>query len=173
MRSLVKFPDLGAIIMKKFAQKRFLRLLAEIFEGLKVENSCSGSQNLFKNDIFILFLASRKVPEGLVGVAQKGKKSAMVVVKCESEPVSKTPEFNRLVQFVASALTSQNPGEYESADLLALEGVKDNLVENIGLLKENIQIQKGICVEAENCGIYVRSKNKDFPNNGTYGSIVG
>ena len=113
------------------------------------------------------------MPEGLVGVAQCGKKSAMVVVKCESEPVSKTPEFNRLVQFVASALTSQNPGEYESEALLALDGVKDNLVENIGLLKENIQIQKGICVEAENCGFYVRSKNQDFPNNGTYGSIVG
>jgi len=118
-------------------------------------------------------LASRKTTEGLVGVAQSESQAAMIVVNCESEPVSKTPEFNRLVNTIAQKMLSQSPAEYTGDEILLIGGVKDALVETIGLVKENIKIQKGIVVNAANIGTYVRSKNVDFPLNGTYGAIVG
>merc|ERR1712048_578580 len=97
----------------------------------------------------------------------------MVIVNCESEPVSKTAEFNRMVSKISDSLVSKDAKEYSGEEILEIEGVKDNLVEAIGLLKENIKIQKGIVIEAKNIGVYVRSTNKEFPQNGTYASIVG
>lgn len=113
------------------------------------------------------------MPEGLVGLAQGERHAAMVIVNCESEPVSKTVEFNRMVNTIAAALLTQPESSYDHEAILQLEGVKDSVVETIGLLKENIKIQKGIVVAADNVGTYVRSSNPDFPLNGTYGAIVG
>jgi elongation factor Ts len=123
--------------------------------------------------IYPIFLASRSVNEGVVGVARDGSKAAMVILNCESEPVSKTPDFNRLVQSIAETLVKQQANEYDSDQIFGLEGVKDQIAQTIGLLKENIKIKKGLVLEENNIGIYVRNQNKDFPLNGTYGAIVG
>jgi len=118
-------------------------------------------------------LASRKTPEGLVGVAQSADRAAMIVVNCESEPVSKTPEFNRLVTAIATALANEAAAEYSEEEIKVLPGVTDILAEGIGLLRENIKIQKGIVIQAANVGVYVRNQNKDYPMNGTYAAVVG
>ncbi|CAG5113997.1 Oidioi.mRNA.OKI2018_I69.chr2.g8082.t1.cds [Oikopleura dioica] len=117
-------------------------------------------------------LASRKTPEGCVGVATEGNKGAMVIINCESEPVSKTPEFNKLVNTVTSTLLAKEAGEFTGEAIVELDGVKDSLAQAIGLLKENIQIKSGKVVAAPNLGYYVRNFNKEYPNNGTYGSLV-
>ena len=67
----------------------------------------------------------------------------MVIINCESEPVSKTPEFNKLVGTVSSTLLTQDAGDYTGEAIVELNGVKDALAQAIGLLKENIQIKDG------------------------------
>jgi translation elongation factor EF-Ts len=67
----------------------------------------------------------------------------MVIINCESEPVSKTPEFNKLVGTVSSTLLAQDAGDYTGEAIVELNGVKDALAQAIGLLKENIQIKDG------------------------------
>ena len=91
----------------------------------------------------MVFQASRKTPEGAVGIAKEENKGAMVIINCESEPVSKTPEFNKLVATVSSTLLAQDAGDYTGEAIIELNGVKDALAQAIGLLKENIQIKDG------------------------------
>ena len=98
----------------------------------------------YKICLFLLgFQASRKTPEGAVGIATEENKGAMVIINCESEPVSKTPEFNKLVATVSSTLLAQDAGDYTGEAIIELNGVKDALAQAIGLLKENIQIKDG------------------------------
>jgi len=117
-------------------------------------------------------LASRKTPEGAVGIATEENKGAMVIINCESEPVSKTPEFNKLVETVSSTLLAQDAGDYTGEAIIEFNGVKDALAQAIGLLKENIQVKNGMVLSSSNLGCYVRNFNKDYPNNGSYGSLV-
>ncbi len=68
----------------------------------------------------------------------------MVIINCESEPVSKTPEFNKLVETVSSTLLAQDAGDYTGEAIIEFNGVKDALAQAIGLLKENIQVKNGM-----------------------------
>ena len=76
-------------------------------------------------------------------MATEGNKGAMVIINCESEPVSKTPEFNKLVNTVTSTLLAKEAGDFTGEAIVELDGVKDSLAQAIGLLKENIQIKSG------------------------------
>ena len=87
-------------------------------------------------------LASRAVTEGLVGAHIDGDKVAMVIVNCESEPVAKTDEFNKLLEQVSRLVAQQEPGNYAEEAVLKMDGVHDAMVDAIGLLRENIRIKK-------------------------------
>ena len=67
----------------------------------------------------------------------------MVIINCESEPVSKTPEFNKLVNTVTGTLLAKEAGDFTGEAIVELDGIKDSLAQAIGLLKENIQIKSG------------------------------
>jgi len=117
-------------------------------------------------------LASRSTTEGMVGGHLGDGKAAMIIVNCESEPVARTVEFNQFLSTMAHLLAQQPPGSYHEERLRELDSVSDLLAETIGLLQENIRVKKGLVVEGDNIGLHVRSKNADFPHNGTYASIV-
>ena len=71
----------------------------------------------------------------------------MIIVNCESEPVAKTVEFNTLLQNLAQIMANQGSGNYSEEAVLEIDGVKDALVEAIGLLRENIRIKKAQVVQ--------------------------
>lgn len=133
---------------------------------LKKEAKRLGLQKMAK-------LASRATTEGLVGTAIGDNKIAVVVVNCETEPVAKTAEFNQLVQNVSKLLLAQPPSNYSDARILEIPGVHDELAAAIGLIRENIQVKKGLVVEGDNLGVYVRtSSSSQYPNNGTYVAVT-
>merc|ERR1712168_527460 len=110
-------------------------------------------------------LASRATSEGLVGGKSNGNKAALLTLNCETEPVAKTNEFNQLLDSLLNILLQQPAGNYQSERFVEIEGVKDEIAAAIGLIRENITVKKGMVIEGENIGIYVRSSNKDFPTN--------
>ena len=116
--------------------------------------------------------ASRTTSEGLVGGKSTGNKAALLILNCETEPVAKTNEFNQLLDSLLNILLRQPAGNYQSERFVEIEGVKDELAAAIGLIRENITIKKGMVIEGENIGIYVRSTNKDYPKHGSYGSLI-
>jgi len=117
-------------------------------------------------------LASRAVTEGLVGAHIDGDKVAMVIVNCESEPVAKTDEFNKLLEQVSRLVAQQEPGNYAEEAVLKMDGVHDAMVDAIGLLRENIRIKKAQVVTGDNIGLYVRAANAKYPLNGSYTAIA-
>ena len=116
--------------------------------------------------------ASRATSEGLVGGKSNGNKAALLILNCETEPVAKTNEFNQLLDSLLNILLQQPAGNYQSERFVEIEGVKDEIAAAIGLIRENITVKKGMVIEGENIGIYVRSSNKDFPTHGSYGSLI-
>ena len=117
-------------------------------------------------------LASRTTSEGLVGGKSTGNKAALLILNCETEPVAKTSEFNQLLDSLLDILLQQPAGNYQNERFVEIEGVKDELAAAIGLIRENITVKKGMVIEGENIGIYVRSTNKDYPAHGSYGSLI-
>jgi len=117
-------------------------------------------------------LASRATSEGLVGGKTIENKAALLILNCETEPVAKTDEFNQLLDKLLDILLKQPAGNYQSERFVEIEGVKDEIASAIGLIRENITIKKGMVIEGDNVGIYVRSNNKDYPKHGSYGSLI-
>jgi len=117
-------------------------------------------------------LASRSTSEGLVGGKANGNKAALLILNCETEPVAKTDEFNKLLDSLLDIILQQPVGNYQSERFIEIEGVKDEIASAIGLIRENITVKKGMVVEGENIGIYVRSNNKEYPQHGSYGSLI-
>ena len=95
-----------------------------------------------------------------------------MILNCETEPVAKTSEFNQLLDSLLDILLQQPAGNYQNERFVEIEGVKDELAAAIGLIRENITVKKGMVIEGENIGIYVRSTNKDYPAHGSYGSLI-
>ena len=87
--------------------------------------------------------------EGQVAAFRQGDTVSMIIVNCESEPVAKTVEFNTLLQNLAQIMANHGAGNYSEEAVLEIDGVKDALVEAIGLLRENIRIKKAQVVQGK------------------------
>ena len=59
----------------------------------------------------------------------------MVIVNCESEPVAKTAEFNKLISTLANFVINLPEGNYAEDRIAAIPEVKDELASTIGLIR--------------------------------------
>jgi elongation factor Ts len=101
--------------------------------------------------------AGRVAAEGLVDIAQVGGVTSIVEVNCETDFVSKNPDFKAFVADLAKAIAQGNPSDLDAVNALALDGktVKDVLTEKIAKIGENMSIRRFARVESQGVGIYI------------------
>lgn len=95
--------------------------------------------------------AGRIAAEGLVDIMSKDGVTAMVEVNSETDFAAKSDAFKAFVKGVLATLIAKKPATVE--ELLALPyadtavSVKDTLIENIAVIKENLSIRRFVIVE--------------------------
>jgi len=96
--------------------------------------------------------ADRKTGEGAIGMKISGNKGCMIIVRCETDFVSRNEDFQKLVQDI----TDRYFTEGDAAQSANEEAVK----EAVNTLGENIQLGGHQTIEAPIVGGYVHTNGK-------------
>ena len=103
--------------------------------------------------------AGNETAEGRVGVAIDGSTAAILEMRCESAPVTKSDQFIALVNDLADAVIKINPSsveQFNSEPLPSGSGsVEERITEVIGLIRENMKVNKFERLEGGQFGQYV------------------
>ena len=96
--------------------------------------------------------AARETHQGVVAMKVDGKKTAMAMLLCETDFVSRGEDFNKVVELLAQKLLdgSLKPEDTEVPEI-------KELVLRAG---ENIKIGKMVVVEGDNVGTYIHTNKK-------------
>ena len=88
--------------------------------------------------------AGRVAAEGLVGIFHEGDLAAMVEVNCETDFVSKNPDFQAFVKDLAAIVAKANPADVDALGAAAMEGktVKEVLTDKIATIGENMTLRR-------------------------------
>jgi|YNPBryunderm2012_1023409.scaffolds.fasta_scaffold27699_2 elongation factor Ts len=107
--------------------------------------------------------------EGRVAVAIDGDKAAIIEVRCESAPVTKSDQFIALCADLAQGVIANNPPDLETFLSQPLPGksgtVTDRINEAIGLIRENMKVQRFARLQGGHFGGYIH-------HDGTLGVLV-
>jgi elongation factor Ts len=105
--------------------------------------------------------AGRATGEGLVGIAATDNEAALVEVRCETDFTARNDVFKKMVEDVANAALSKDPGEVEADD--QINGLVQEAFNQIG---ENMGFARGVKISAPRVGAYLHF-------NGKVGVVVG
>jgi elongation factor Ts len=89
--------------------------------------------------------ALNETAEGRMAVAIEGSTAAIVEMRCESAPVAKSEHFVKLAGDIAKHVVAKNPATVEellTQEIAAGHTVTDRINEVIGLLRENMKVQR-------------------------------
>ena len=104
--------------------------------------------------------SGRITAQGLIGLATRGARGAMVEVNCETDFVAKEERFNAFVQAVADCALRHGPRDVDALLGEGLDGgdtsVEERRRELIGQLGENITVRRVACLASRggNLGAY-------------------
>ena len=109
--------------------------------------------------------AGRTAAEGIITVAQAGKKVVLVEVNSETDFCAKNAEFVPFAQKVAATALANNISEVEVFKNTQLDGqtVAEGLTALVAKIGENLQLRRVALVEAkddETIGLYVHSNKR-------------
>ncbi len=109
--------------------------------------------------------ASRTAAEGIITVAQAGKKVVLVEVNSETDFCAKNAEFVTFAQKVADTALANNISDVEVLKNTQLDGqtVAEGLTALVAKIGENLQLRRVALVEAkddETIGLYVHSNKR-------------
>lgn len=115
--------------------------------------------------------ADNAVSEGsvLTSISEDGTNGKLVALACETEPVSKVPDFKNLAQALLDAAVIQNPADKDA--LLTLQmpdgrSAQEHIVELIGRIGEKVEVIAYENTTADKVISYIHS-------NGKLGVLVG
>ncbi len=128
----------------------------------------------FEKAVEILRMAGQKVAakradnetsEGviLVDVSDSGKSAKVVAFACETEPVSKVEDFNKLANAILQAGVKHHVKDVETLGATALEDgrpVTEAITELVGKIGEKLVVSSYHHVEGEQVVAYIHSNNK-------------
>ena len=109
--------------------------------------------------------AGRTAAEGIITVAQAGKKVVLVEVNSETDFCAKNAEFVTFAQKVADTALANNISDVEVLKNTQLDGqtVAEGLTALVAKIGENLQLRRVASVEAkddETIGLYVHSNKR-------------
>ncbi|MBO6259003.1 MAG: elongation factor Ts [Succinivibrio sp.] len=109
--------------------------------------------------------AGRTAAEGLIAVAQDGKKVAMVEVNSETDFAAKNAEFVAFAEKVAKLALAKEINDIDALKSADLDGksVADALTDLVAKIGENLQVRRVSFVAAaadETLGVYVHSNKR-------------
>ena len=109
--------------------------------------------------------AGRTAAEGVIAVAQNGKKVALVEVNSETDFCAKNAEFVNFAQKVADVALANSINDIEALKNAQLDGqsVSEALTALVAKIGENLQVRRVSLVEAkadETVGVYVHSNKR-------------
>ena len=109
--------------------------------------------------------AGRTAAEGIITVAQAGKKVVLVEVNSETDFCAKNAEFVTFAQKVADTALANNISDVEVLKNTQLDGqtVAEGLTALVGKIGEKLQVRRVALVEAkddETIGLYVHSNKR-------------
>ena len=109
--------------------------------------------------------AGRTAAEGIITVAQAGKKVVLVEVNSETDFCAKNAEFVTFAQKVADTALANNSSDVEVLKNTQLDGqtVAEGLTALVAKIGENLQLRRVALVEAkddETIGLYVHSNKR-------------
>ncbi|MCI5638719.1 MAG: translation elongation factor Ts [Succinivibrio sp.] len=109
--------------------------------------------------------AGRTAAEGIITVAQAGKKVVLVEVNSETDFCAKNAEFVTFAQKVADTALANNISDLEVLKNTQLDGqtVAEGLTALVAKIGENLQLRRVALVEAkddETIGLYVHSNKR-------------
>ncbi|MCY7351059.1 MAG: translation elongation factor Ts [Cytophagaceae bacterium] len=109
--------------------------------------------------------ADNAVSEGnvLTQISEDGTNGKLIALACETEPVSKVPDFQNLVQALLEAAIAQNPADRDG--LLALQmpdgrSAQEHIIELIGKIGEKIEVAAYENLTADQVIAYIHSNKK-------------
>lgn len=110
-------------------------------------------------------LAGRTANEGRIGasVSGDGKVGVVVALRCETEPVAKNDEFQKLLGQIVEAVARDNPKDKAAVEGLKLasgQTVKDGVTDLVNQIRENISLGAFERFEGEAVVQYVHFDNK-------------
>ena len=117
--------------------------------------------------------SGRTTSEGIVGVATNAERGVMVEINCETDFLARNEKFQDFVRSILTLGLSQGPETLEDLCALSLESgqsVEESRLAAIGVLQENIQIRRWVCLQGPAVHGYVH--NALCPQMGTLGVLV-
>ena len=112
-----------------------------------------------RNSKVVAKRGGNETAEGRVGIAIDGSAAAIIEVRCESAPVTKSDQFIALVNDLADAVVKIKPGSVEqfvSEPMPTGSGtVEERVAEVIGLIRENMKVHKFERLEGGPFGQYI------------------
>ena len=113
-----------------------------------------------RNTKFAAKRSFNETAEGRVGVFidPSAAVASIVEVRCESAPVVKSDHFIALLNDIAKAVAAKNPATLEAlleSEVAAGKKVSDRIGEVIGLIRENMKVQRFARLEGGAFGHYI------------------
>jgi elongation factor Ts len=110
-------------------------------------------------------LAGRTADDGRVGshISRDGKVGVLVALCCETEPVAKNEDFQKLLQDIVGVVAEKNPADLDALKALELPAghtVQEGVTELVNKIRENITLGRFARFEADAVVQYVHFDNK-------------
>ncbi len=119
--------------------------------------------------------SSRVAAEGLVAVASNGTSSVAVEVNSETDFVARNETFQEMVKTIAN-VALENGGDFDAAMVATYPGskrnVKDELVEAVGTIGENMNFRQSVGFSVENGVVATYIHNSVAPDLGKIAVLV-
>ena len=119
--------------------------------------------------------AGRVAAEGLVGVAVKGTRGALVEVNSETDFVAKNEQFQEFVANVTEVALEGALNDVEAIKAAAYPGggtVEETLTHNIATIGENQSLRRAAIVDVKEGAVVSYIHNAAAPNMGKIGVLV-
>jgi elongation factor Ts len=118
--------------------------------------------------------ASRVAAEGLVGVATRGTRGALVEVNSETDFVAKNEQFQDFVRAVTDVALAKGESDVEALKAAPLGGetVGDVLTNNIATIGENQNLRRAAIVEVKEGAVVSYVHNAAAPGMGKIGVLI-
>jgi elongation factor Ts len=119
--------------------------------------------------------ASRVAAEGLIGLAVEGRRAALVEVNSETDFVARNPDFQAMVNAIATAALKTG-GDVESLRDTAYQGssqrIADKLAEMVATIGENMTLRRTAVLSVDEGVIGSYLHNQIAPGLGKIGVLV-
>ncbi len=118
--------------------------------------------------------ASRVAAEGLVGVATRGTRGALVEVNSETDFVAKNEQFQDFVRAVTDVALAKGESDVAALKAASIDGgtIEEVLTNNIATIGENQNLRRAAIVEVREGAVVSYIHNAAAPGMGKIGVLI-